>query len=279
MKKTLFLIAVLLCAGASTAQEIYAPAKKGVVLIYERTESDWKNREITFSGTTFRHTVTDVKEDGDNLLVTYLNETVFPGRRKEKVELSEKAVAVRRGDAVYVDLRDITYRERQRLAEQNAAGVEAGGASSRPGSSGFNPMRNSGGIKLVDFGKDVYVSGEIGIPLDAQPGDTIPQTTLYLERRAVVATKCDVETTNWKIEALAEEVTVPAGTFPCIKLTCDVVYRFRGVASLTNLGANKPSPHTFWYAKGIGLVKMESLRSDTDSSLDKTIELVEVRNL
>ena len=61
-----------------------------------------------------------------------------------------------------------------------------------------------------------------------------------------------VSITNRKVEAV-ENITTPAGTFECYKITYDVA---------TKMMINVKMKATEWYAKNVGMVKSESYTSD-----------------
>jgi hypothetical protein len=69
--------------------------------------------------------------------------------------------------------------------------------------------------------------------------------------------KTSPETVEWTTEAVGESVTVPAGTFSCI--------RVRG----THTTSKTPSSEVAWYAQGVGKVR----ETGAGPSNDQTLEL------
>lgn len=100
-------------------------------------------------------------------------------------------------------------------------------------------------------GMDVEVnSSELAIPsFDSKPGTTLPDASLEVTVAGNSPIKIKVTTliTDRTIEAI-EEITTPAGTFKCVKLSQTV-----SVKSIMK----RESSMTEWYAEGIGLVKAE----------------------
>jgi hypothetical protein len=87
-------------------------------------------------------------------------------------------------------------------------------------------------------------------------------TEHYDETKAPSAKgKTSHETTDWTVEAAAESVTVPAGTYSCLRV------RRRHVSSKT------PSDSTTWYAPGVGKVK----ETGAGPLNDQTLELAAVQ--
>jgi hypothetical protein len=70
--------------------------------------------------------------------------------------------------------------------------------------------------------------------------------------------KMTQETVNWTVQAVGESVTVPAGTFSCLKL------------QRIHSSSNNPTPEVTWYAPGVGKVK----ETGAGSSNDEMLELV-----
>ena len=62
----------------------------------------------------------------------------------------------------------------------------------------------------------------------------------------------NISISNRKVEA-AENLTTPAGTFECYKISCDVAIKMM---------INVKTKSIEWYAKGVGMVKSESYNTD-----------------
>ena len=105
------------------------------------------------------------------------------------------------------------------------------------------------------------------IPVGIQPGQTLPDASVVMAMKmGFVSMKMAADITNRKVDAI-EDVTVPAGTFKCYKLSGDV--------SATVMGMNVKTSNLDWYAKGIGLIRSESY--DKSNKLQSFIQLTELR--
>jgi hypothetical protein len=103
-------------------------------------------------------------------------------------------------------------------------------------------------ILVLDESADHLVSG-------------VTWTELYEEMKTPSKKgKATHETTDWTVEAVAESVTVPAGTYSCIRV------RRNHVSSKT------PSNTLSWYALGVGRVK----ETGAGQLNDQTLELATV---
>jgi len=98
---------------------------------------------------------------------------------------------------------------------------------------------------------DIVVDGDdIFYPAELTPGETLPDGSMKVKvlTNGFPMLNMSVSITNRKVEA-EEEITVPAGTFKCHKITQDVevksVMKFK-------------SKETTWLAEDIGVVKTES---------------------
>src|SRR5579884_4055939 len=68
--------------------------------------------------------------------------------------------------------------------------------------------------------------------------------------------KSTAETAQWTVEAVDEMVTVPAGTFSCLKI------------QRVHTSSKSPVPETTWYAAGIGKVKEIGAGPNNDEMLE-----------
>ena len=90
----------------------------------------------------------------------------------------------------------------------------------------------------------------------SRPGDPPPLDSIEIRGRTTVL-------------AMDEAVTVPMGTFHCVKLSEDRIHR-------TNQGAQGRLLTTAWYAAGIGAVKIEEVATNAAGTACLTRELESV---
>jgi len=104
------------------------------------------------------------------------------------------------------------------------------------------------------------------LPGDMQPGLSLKDADMTMSiDMGIMKMKTTMKMTDGKCLAI-EELTVPAGTFKCYKITQTV--------STTIMGKNSTGRSLTWYAPGIGTVKSESYNSK--DQLQSSTELVEM---
>lgn len=227
MKKILILTGLAFFMLAANSQETFFPTKEGTVLVYKTL--DKKSKETG----SVKYTISKVKASGNDLDITYLVESLDP---KESLLYKEEITIQQRGDKLYMDMSNLINKSAFQQDGEIPAEVEITG----------NNME---------------------IPVNAQPGASLPDASVSMAlKMGFVSMKMAADVTNRKVEAI-EDVTVPAGTFNCLKFSSDV--------SATVMGMNVKSKSTEWYAKGIGLVKSESY--DKSGKLQSTTHLTELR--
>ena len=106
------------------------------------------------------------------------------------------------------------------------------------------------------------------LPSNMQPGTTLKdaESTMTIDLGIMKVTTV-IKMTDGKCLAI-EDVTTPAGTFKCYKITQTV--------TTTVMNSSRPSRTVSWYAPGIGTVKTETY--DNKDKLTGSTELVEVKN-
>lgn len=109
------------------------------------------------------------------------------------------------------------------------------------------------------------VGDDIEFPNNPEPGQQLPDGTMEVKASmgGLGAMTTTIELLNRKVEGF-EEVTTPAGTFNCVKISQDTNVRVMGI----NKGASSIS----WLAKGVGTVKTEnySQHGKLQSSMELT---------
>ena len=99
---------------------------------------------------------------------------------------------------------------------------------------------------------EAEITGEdIQFPNDPQPGQELPDGNMEIKASmgGLVAMSTKVQMTDRKVDGF-EEVTTPAGTFNCVKISQNT--------NVKVMGMNRSSKSTNWLAKGIGTVKTEN---------------------
>ena len=93
-------------------------------------------------------------------------------------------------------------------------------------------------------------SDELEMPTNPQPGEALNDGTITvtIENEGIKFLTMSVHIFNRKVEGI-EEVTTPAGTFTCYKISYDT--EFKSILSVKASG-------TEWYAKNTGLIKSET---------------------
>jgi hypothetical protein len=87
-------------------------------------------------------------------------------------------------------------------------------------------------------------------PSNMQAGQVLKDAriTMTAKTQGITVMNMNVYITNRKVEAI-EDVTTPAGTFSCYKLTSDVETKMMMKVSVKNVE---------WYSMNVGVVKSES---------------------
>jgi len=108
-----------------------------------------------------------------------------------------------------------------------------------------------------DAYKDMKVSvtaDQLDIPASPTAGQTLKNGTVKMsatQEGSPLTMNFAITVLNRKVEAI-EEITVPAGTFKCVKISYDV--ETKNMFTIRGKGMD-------WYAEGIGMVKSETYNS------------------
>ena len=94
-------------------------------------------------------------------------------------------------------------------------------------------------------------SKDMALPANPKPGDVLGDGSLIvvIRNNGIKLVTITLDITNRKVDAL-EKMTVPAGTFDCVKISYDIHSKIGFIKSTGKT--------TIWYAKGIGAVKTEN---------------------
>jgi hypothetical protein len=193
------------------AQNTFFPTTVGTVQIY--VQKNFSGKVDGYS----RRSVLDVKKSGDDMTVSYSIEMLDKNQKSKNPPETFPCKALIKGDVVTFDIHEL-FASMQKEA-QNEFSVDITGV----------PLELSSKLKPGDKIKD----SEMKMTIDMIYTKMV--TTVFM--------------TNGKCEAI-EDVTVPAGTFKCHKITQK--------ANTKMMDMNVPSASVTWYALGIGIVKSES---------------------
>lgn len=212
MKKIVLFTLIVFGITALKAQEIFFPTEEGKVLVYKRY--DKKSKEIE----TMKYTIKNILEEGDNMEITYLIESM---NAKNESGLSEEITLVKKGNVLYFDMSNFI----------NKAVFQEGGKDSSE--------------------SQIEIKGNnMEIPVDPQPGTSLPDANVEMAMKmGFINLKLSTNIINRRVEAI-EDISVPAGSFKCFKFTGDVI------ASV--MGKKVNSSTAEWYARGVGVVKSET---------------------
>lgn len=115
---------------------------------------------------------------------------------------------------------------------------------------------------------DIQVeSSPVFFPASMKPGDELPDAEIRMSASMMGMKLMDVTVKQVNRKVVQEEkITVPAGTFDCIKVTYDLDTELGGRVRKTAV--------VNWMAKGVGLIKEESYK---DGKLESYIEATAVK--
>jgi len=106
------------------------------------------------------------------------------------------------------------------------------------------------------------------VPLSGSAGDILPDASLTISAdMGFIPMKMTANVVNRQIDAF-EEITVPAGTFSCMKISGELNSKVLGISS--------SGKYVDWYAKGVGLIQSENYdKKGNLSSSSRLVSLVD----
>ena len=118
-------------------------------------------------------------------------------------------------------------------------------------------MKNLIGQQSMESYKDMEMTiegGNLEIPSSMKPGDLLKSGDMKMafSSGGMTIMNMTINISNRKVEAV-ENLTTPAGTFECNKISYDVA---------TKMMVNVKTRGIEWYAKGVGMVKSETYSTD-----------------
>ena len=216
-----------LTLSIANAQNTFFPTKAGLVQVYEHKNDKGKTEGFT------QQTIKNVEGSGSNMTISYVAENLDKNRKplsNPSVEIPYKVII--KDDVMTLDMNQMFTN----LPQDTRAAVEITGV----------PME---------------------LPGDLQPGQPLKDANMAMTMdMGIMKMKTEMKMTDGKCLGI-EEVTVPAGTFECHKITQTVTTTIMKRPVVTRTVS--------WYAPGTGVVKTESY--DEKDKLQSSTELVENR--
>ena len=209
-----------------SAQNAFFPTKVGTALVY--VQKNAKGIPQSYS----KLTIKDVEGSGNNMTISYVTQILDKNKKPTSnppVEIPLKMV-IKNGIAI-MDMKGMfAGQQKDQQIKMEISGV---------------PME---------------------LPNNLQPGQTLKDADVTMDMdMGIMKLKTTMKMTDGKCLAI-EDVTTPAGTFTCPKVTQTV--------STTMMGKNATTQTISWYAQGIGTVKTETY--DDKGQLTGSTELVEM---
>jgi hypothetical protein len=210
MKKILMVALVAMLTTGLYAQNTLFAVKKGMVLTYRDSDAQGKTSGYSVM------TIKDVKGSGRNMSITYGMLMLDNNRKTPKDSPGEQTFTVDvKDDVVFFDMNQfIPAQMRQQGVKVEISGI---------------PMELPNNLQAGQRLKDATVT--MRMDLGIMKMDTV------------------VKMTDGRCLAI-ENVTVPAGTFRCHKITQTI--------TSTAVGTNTVTRTVSWYAPAVGTVKTET---------------------
>ena len=224
--KRLIMAVLAITVSAGLYAQTFFAEKQGMVLTYAENDARGKTGGYTVM------TIKEVKGSGRNMTITYGVEVLDKNRKKPKNSP---------GEIIY-----------QIVIENGVVIMD------------INQMIPPG---LMEQGIQIEISGSpIEIPNNLAPGQKLKDSEIIVTvDMGIIKMTTVTKTTNGECLAI-EDVTVPAGTFKCHKIT--------QTATTTAMRKDTVTKTISWYAPGIGTVKTEIY--DSKNKLTSGTVLVEV---
>jgi len=251
---------ILVCVSLSAQNTSFIPTKEGATCTYKylnakgKPQISKKTKEEIF----LRYTVTAVTEKSDGAHIEILNETNL----LDELEQSEI------NTQLMEDIKTMNFRiENNILYADNLLAKTNALMSSQ-----FDKM-SSGDMKA-----DITIKGQqVRIPLDLSVGQTLPEEevmNVIIKMTGVMSMTFNITTTfkNRKVET-KEDITTPAGTFSCYKVSYDL----EGKMDMGMMKQGATQKIIEWLSPEIGTVKQETY--NPKGKLESTMLLSETKNL
>ena len=227
MRKTFLLGFIFTTLMGIYAQNVFFPTTVGIVQTYAQKNNKGKVESYT------RQTINNVQMSDDEITVLYTFETLDKNQKPKDPPATFPCKVTIKDDVVTLDMKEV-FASVQQDAQLNAL-VEITGV----------PMEISGSL---------------------QPSETIKDANMLMTiDMGIMKMKTEIQITNGKCLAI-EDITVPAGTFTCHKIT---------QTTTTTIMKKKVTSTTIsWYALGMGTIKTENYNDK--NQLDSSMELMQL---
>ncbi len=227
MKTMVLMFLSFIIVIGTYAQNSFFSTKPGTVLVY--AHKNGKGKVDNYS----RQTIKDVEGSGSNMSISYVMEMLDKDQRPSNPPVEVPCKVVIKDDVVVLDMNEL-----------------------------FAGMQKEGQPFKVEI---------VGVPMEL-PGSMTPgqvlkdaNATMTMDM-GIMKMRTEIKMTDGKCLVI-EEITVPAGTFKCHKIT----------QTTTTTIMKKPivSKTVSWYALGVGTIKTESYNEKGD--LQNSMELASLR--
>ena len=224
--KKVLFLAFMFCASFILNAQLAYFPSEGTVLTYHNLDKKGKIESKIV------YKVESVKQSGENAEVTYFVESYG---KKDELVFKDRITFKKEGDKLFFDMSNFVNKGAFQQNGEIPATVEIEGNS-------------------------------LEVPINGTAGQSLPDANMTIASdMGFVKLKMTTNIINRKVDDI-EDLTVPAGTFNCMKISGDVSGKI--------LGMNMSGKSVQWYSSGIGMVKSETY--DKKGELSGSMVLVAV---
>ncbi len=224
--KKVLFLAFMFCASFILNAQLAYFPSEGTVLTYHNLDKKGKIESKIV------YKVESVKQSGENAEVTYFVESYG---KKDELVFKDRITFKKEGDKLFFDMSNFVNKGAFQQNGEIPATVEIEGNS-------------------------------LEVPINGTAGQSLPDANMTIASdMGFVKLKMTTNIVNRKVDNI-EDLTVPAGTFNCMKISGDVSGKI--------LGMNMSGKSVQWYSSGIGMVKSETY--DKKGELSGSMVLVAV---
>jgi hypothetical protein len=224
--KKVLFLAFMFCASFILNAQLAYFPSEGTVLTYHNLDKKGKIESKIV------YKVESVKQSGENADVTYFVESYG---KKDELVFKDRITFKKEGDKLFFDMSNFVNKGAFQQNGEIPATVEIEGNS-------------------------------LEVPINGTAGQSLPDANMTIASdMGFVKLKMTTNIVNRKVDNI-EDLTVPAGTFNCMKISGDVSGKI--------LGMNMSGKSVQWYSSGIGMVKSETY--DKKGELSGSMVLVAV---
>lgn len=224
--KKVLFLAFMFCASFILNAQLAYFPSEGTVLTYHNLDKKGKIESKIV------YKVESVKQSGENAEVTYFVESYG---KKDELVFKDRITFKKEGDKLFFDMSNFVNKGAFQQNGEIPATIEIEGNS-------------------------------LEVPINGTAGQSLPDANMTIASdMGFVKLKMTTNIVNRKVDNI-EDLTVPAGTFNCMKISGDVSGKI--------LGMNMSGKSVQWYSSGIGMVKSETY--DKKEELSGSMVLVAV---